>query len=133
MEDILLGLFQPQYRFFLSRIYIGQCTSEVAVFFIGLWWYSVHYSILYLHSSRRRSILLIDTYRAQGHLNAENCGYVCRQVYTYRWTFVYSTFVHSIYIFLHMYSYSVYISMQIYTYRWTLFIVYIFAYICTYT
>ena len=44
----------------------------MAVFFIGLWWYSVHYSILYLHSSRRRSILLIDTYRAQGHLNAEN-------------------------------------------------------------
>ena len=39
---------------------------------IGLWWYSVHYSVLYLHSSRRRPILLIDTYRAQGHLNAEN-------------------------------------------------------------
>ena len=32
----------------------------------------MHYSILYLHSSRRRSILLIDTCRAQGHLNAEN-------------------------------------------------------------
>ena len=44
----------------------------MAVFFIGLWWHLVHYSILYLHSSRRRSILLIDTYRAQGHLNAEN-------------------------------------------------------------
>ena len=44
----------------------------MACFIIGLWWYSVHYSILYLHSSRRRSILLIDTYRAQGHLNAEN-------------------------------------------------------------
>ena len=44
----------------------------MACFIIGLWWYSVHYSILYLHSSRRRPILLIDTYRAQGHLNAEN-------------------------------------------------------------
>ena len=44
----------------------------MACFIIGLWWYSVHYSILHLHSSRRRSILLIDTYRAQGHLNAEN-------------------------------------------------------------
>ena len=44
----------------------------MAVSSIGLWWYSVHYSILYLHSSRRRSILLIDTYRAQGHLNVEN-------------------------------------------------------------
>jgi hypothetical protein len=46
--------------------------SGMACFIIGLWWYSVHYSVLYLHSSRRRSILLIDTYRAQGHLNAEN-------------------------------------------------------------
>ena len=46
--------------------------SGMACFIIGLWWYSVHYFILYLHSSRRRSILLIDTYRAQGHLNAEN-------------------------------------------------------------
>ena len=44
----------------------------MACFIIGLWWYSVHYFILYLHSSRRRPILLIDTYRAQGHLNAEN-------------------------------------------------------------
>lgn len=44
----------------------------MACFIIGLWWYSVHYFILYLHSSRRRSIPLIDTYRAQGHLNAEN-------------------------------------------------------------
>lgn len=44
----------------------------MACFIIGLWWYSVHYSIPYLHSSRRRPILLIDTYRAQGHLNAEN-------------------------------------------------------------
>ena len=44
----------------------------MACFIIGLWWYSVHYFILYLHSSRRRSILLIDTYRAQGHLDAEN-------------------------------------------------------------
>ena len=46
--------------------------SGMACFIIGLWWYSVHYSVLYLHSSRRSSILLIDTYRAQGHLNAEN-------------------------------------------------------------
>ena len=46
--------------------------SGMACFIIGLWWYSVHYSILYLHSSRRRPILLIDTYRAQGYLNAEN-------------------------------------------------------------
>ena len=44
----------------------------MACFIIGLWWYSVHYFILYLHSSRRRPILLIDTYRAQEHLNAEN-------------------------------------------------------------
>ena len=44
----------------------------MACFIIGLWWYSVHYFILYLHSSRRRPILLIDTYWAQGHLNAEN-------------------------------------------------------------
>ena len=44
----------------------------MACLIIGLWWYSVHYFILYLHSSRRRPILLIDTYRAQGHLNAEN-------------------------------------------------------------
>ena len=44
----------------------------MACFIIGLWWYSIHYFILYLHSSRRRPILLIDTYRAQGHLNAEN-------------------------------------------------------------
>jgi hypothetical protein len=44
----------------------------MACFIIGLWWYSVHYFILHLHSSRQRFILLIDTYRAQGHLHAEN-------------------------------------------------------------
>ena len=83
----------------------------MAVFFIGLWWYSVHYSILYLHSSRRRSILLIDTYRAQGHLNAEN--FVVMSVGKYIRIDGHLSIVHLsiVYIFSYMCIHIVYVSV----------------------
>jgi len=73
---------------------------------------------------------LIDTYRAQGHLNAEN--FVVMSVGKYIRIDGHLSIVHLsiVYIFSYICIHIVYILVC--KYRWTLFIVYIFAYICTY-
>ena len=83
----------------------------MACFIIGLWWYSVHYFILYLHSSRRRPTLLIDTYRAQGHLSAEN--FVVMSVGKYIRIDGHLSIVHLsiVYIFSNMCIHIVYVSV----------------------